>query len=126
MGMYDCVRSEIPLPDGFTGELQTKDLERILAKILIRADGRLMIEERDYEHIPLSERPFPDDPDPLNRLIGSIKSTHRRWRDLDYHGDLRFYGNETTQSGELSVWHQYVARFTYGTLEYIKNEDEDA
>src|SRR5690606_26639742 len=41
MGMFDFVRSEVPLPDGFTGELQTKSLNFTLSTILIRADGHL-------------------------------------------------------------------------------------
>jgi len=45
MGMFDYVRSEIPLPNGFTGDLQTKDFDCIMTTILIRADGRLVKEE---------------------------------------------------------------------------------
>lgn len=59
MGMFDRVRSEIPLPDGFTGELQTKGFDCILTTLLIRADGRLMIKECDWEEVPLEERPNP-------------------------------------------------------------------
>jgi len=119
MGMFDYVRSEIPLPDGFTGELQSKAFDCIMTIILIRADGRLMVEEREFERLP----PCPDDPPPFNRLERR-RPIHRGWKDLNYHGDFRFNGYEAAPSGEDYVPHDYVARFTHGTLEYIKNENE--
>ena len=73
--MFDHVRSEIPLPDGFTGELQSKDFDCILTTILIRADGRLMIEKKDFEQVPLAERPFPNDPH--KSFIGMMRAIHR-------------------------------------------------
>jgi hypothetical protein len=120
MGMFDYVRSEISLPDGFTGDLQSKDLDCAMATILIRADGRLMIEQRDFERAP----PSSDETHPIRRLIGTVTSIHRGWKDMDYHGDFRFYGYESTRLGNADVPHFYVARFTHGTLEYIKNERE--
>lgn len=117
MGMFDYVRSEIPLPDGFTGEMQSKDFDCIMTTILIRADGRLVVEEREFERLP----PCPDDPHLLNRLERR-RPIHKGWKDLDYHGDFRFYGYESAPSGDY-VPHDYVARFTHGTLEYIKNEN---
>ena len=45
---------------------------------------------------------------------------------MEYHGDFGFCGYEPGQAGEPAVWHQYVARFTHGTLDYIRNEDEVA
>lgn len=59
MGMFDNIRCQIPLPDGFTGEMQTKDFDCALGTLLIRADGRLMIEDCDWEDVPLEERPKP-------------------------------------------------------------------
>lgn len=41
MGMFDTVQSEVPLPDGYTGELQTKSFDCVLTTILIRADLKL-------------------------------------------------------------------------------------
>lgn len=109
MGMFDYVHCEVPLPDGYVGEFQTKDFERLLSTILIRADGRLMIEDCDWENVPLKERPYPDVP-----ILGARRAINKRWRDLDFHGDFRFYGS--TEPGD---WHEYLARFTHGYLESI-------
>ncbi|SKC08479.1 hypothetical protein [Sphingopyxis flava] len=106
MGMFDVLRCEIPLPDGFTGEMQTKDFDCTLATLLIRADGRLMIEECDWEDVPLDERPKPDFP-----FVGSCRAINKRWRDLDFHGDFRFYGS----AGDK--WHEYAARFIPNPVE---------
>ena len=83
MGMFDFVRSEVLLPDGFTGELQTKSLHSTLSTILIRADGRLMVEEVEYEKAPFEQGPSRR----RSRLgflsVGRRKSS--RWRDLNFH-----------------------------------------
>ena len=91
-----------------------------MTTILIRADGQLMMEERDFERLP----PSPDEFHPLKRLIGTVTFIHRGWKDLDYHGDFRFYGHESIHVEDGYVPHFYVARFTHGTLEYIKYEKE--
>lgn len=114
MGMFDYVRCDIPLPDGFTGELQTKDFGCVLGVLLIRVDGRLMIQDCEWEEVPPEERS--DLKFPLFRAI------NKRWRDLDFHGDFCFYG-----SGKLDdERHEYVARFSHGTLESINVIPEDA
>jgi hypothetical protein len=47
MGMFDNVQSEVPLPDGYSGYFQTKDFDDpYLENYLIRADGRLVHEQR--------------------------------------------------------------------------------
>lgn len=114
MGMFDYVQSEVPLPDGYTGKLQTKSFDSCLTTILIRADGRLFEKHDEYETVPVSERPFPHDP--KKHLIGSRRLTKENWRDVNFHGDFEFYGSGRGQ-GE---WHAYIARFTHGHLEYIK------
>lgn len=110
MGMFDRVYCEVPLPDGFTGEMQTKDFDCALNTLLIRADGRLMMQECDWKEVPLDERPNPAFPS-----MGSRRAINKRWRDLDFHGEFHFYGSE----GAGGVWHEYVARFTNGALEFI-------
>lgn len=117
MGMFDNIRCEIPLPEGFTGEMQTKDFDCVLGTLLIRADGRLMMEECDWEDMPLAERP-----DPRLPFIGSRRAINRRWRDLDFHGEFRFYGS----GGSRGDWHEYIARFTHGALESIEVAPKDA
>lgn len=89
MGMFDHICCEVPLPDGFTGEMQTKDFDCALGSLLIRADGRLMIEDREWEEVPLEERP-----NHLFPAMGSRRAINKRWRDLDFHGEFRFYGSE--------------------------------
>lgn len=116
MGMFDNIRCEIPLPDGFTGEMQTKDFDCALSTLLIRTDGRLMIEDCDWEDVPLEERP-----DPKLPFIGSRRATNRRWRDLDFHGEFRFYGSGESAGDR----HEYIARFTHGALEFIEVAPKD-
>ncbi|EQB04015.1 hypothetical protein [Sphingobium baderi] len=117
MGMFDHIYCEIPLPDGFTGEMQTKDFDRALGTLLIRADGRLMMEECDWEDVPLEGRP-----DPKLPFIGSRRAINKRWRDLDFHGEFRFYGS----GGFAGDWHEYIACFTHGALEAIHIVPKDA
>ncbi len=77
MGMFDNVHCEVPLPDGYVGEFQTKDFDCFLSTILIRADGRLMIEDCDWEEVPLEERPNSNFP-----MLGATRAINKRWRDL--------------------------------------------
>lgn len=122
MGMFDYVRSEIPLPDGFAGELQSKDFDCSMTIILIRADGRLMVEDSEWEVVPPAERSHPDPTDPLH-WVGSMRTVNRRWRDLDYHGEFQFYGDERNPEGAY-VWHEYTARFTEGNLAWIRCDSD--
>jgi len=48
--MFDMVRFEVSLPDGCTGEWQTKSFDCTLATILITQGGRLLLEEVEYEN----------------------------------------------------------------------------
>jgi hypothetical protein len=66
--MYDIVRCERPLPDGYQGSFQTKDFDCTLALITIRADGRLVQDERPW------------------RDCDANTAT-----DLDFHGWFTFY-----------------------------------
>ena len=109
MGMFDYVHCEVPLPDGYAGEFQTKGFDCFLSTILIRADGRLMIEDCDWKEVPLEERPNPNFP-----MLGALRAINKRWRDLNFHGDFSFYGSR--EPGER---HEYLARFTHGDLEGI-------
>ncbi len=137
MGMFDYVKSEIALPDGFSGELQSKDFGCDMTDIVIRANGRLEIERFEYETTPKEERPYPDaDDDSIMALCGALKRVNRRWEDLNYHGDFCFYGYENVgeqtfvpayegatwghRDGEKR-WHEYVARFTDGNLVSIRD-----
>ena len=111
MGMFDYVRSEVPLPDGFSGELQSKDFDCRMTTVLIRADGRLLIEDSEWEEVPRPERLYSDaEPGSLESIVGLYRTVNRRWRDLEYHGIFNFYG------GGRDDWRQYDAKFTDGNL----------
>jgi len=125
MGMFDYVRCETPLPDGFAGELQSKDFDCRMTEIVIRADGRLEIEDWEHESVPKAERPFPDaEPGSIKALCGMWRRANRRWRDLNFHGDFNFYGSEGRHGTPEYVWHEYIARFTDGRLAYIRDVAE--
>lgn len=107
--MFDRVYSEIPLPDGFSGEMQSKDFDCALGVLLIRGDGRLLIEDCEWQSVPSEEMP-----NPIFPAMGILRAVNKRWRDLNFHGDFCFYGQEPD-----GKWHEYLARFTHGLLEKI-------
>lgn len=140
MGMFDYVTCELPLPDGWGMEndvvgLQSKDFDCEMTTILIRADGRLLIERFEYYSVPKEERPYPDAEGAL-ALCGSLGKKDRRWEDLNFHGDFGFGGLEDLND---DYWvaserhpaggfrqkryrhHDYVARFTDGHLVSIRD-----
>lgn len=49
MGMFDYVRCEVPLPDGYEGELQTKDFDCQMQQCVITMIGRLTVDGVDRE-----------------------------------------------------------------------------
>jgi hypothetical protein len=102
MGMFDNVRCEIPLPDGWDGKgMQTKDLGCTMSTVTITAEGR---------------------------LVGSLREwwweEHKPERDLDFHGDFNFYGSEGQYGTPEYKWHDYVARFTEGRLNWIRSTSD--
>lgn len=115
MGMFDYVKCEAPLPDGWRpkdGLFQTKDFDCDMVVHVITADGRLMLERIDETQIvPKHERPYPNEPDDtlmgMCGMLRSIKSKH----DANFHGVMRFYGG-----GLENDWHEYRAKFTDGQL----------
>ncbi len=104
MGMFDNVRCEVPLPDGWHGRgMQTKDLGCTLSTVTITKEGRLFGDQREW---------WWEKPQPL--------------RDLEFHGDFTFYGNEGQRPGTPEwAWHEYTARFTEGQLVRIICETDD-
>ena len=110
MGMYDNLSCAVPLPDGYTGGgFQTKDLDCILARVEIRADGTLWIERFNQEVVPETERPYPNETGIL-ALVGMLRSVNVRWEQVRLHGILNFY------AGDATTWHEYDAKFTDGKL----------
>jgi hypothetical protein len=122
MGMFDWVRCEVPLPDGFDGPLQTKDFACELGEHVITKDGRLMLAALDrVEEVPKEERPYPDAaPGTLQSFCGIIRSFWKH-EDANFHGIMRFYGLECGR------WHEYNAKFTDGQLvDIVQVSDRDA
>lgn len=119
MGMFDYVRCEVPLPDGFTGELQTKDLQCDLVTHVIREDGMLVVEKIDQRlTVPKNERTYPDAADDsFLALAGSVR-TVKSQHVSDFHGWLNFYG------GSHGDWHEYRAKFTDGHLVKIEQVED--
>lgn len=96
MGMYDDIRFERMMPDGFDGRgksFQTKDFGCDMAMYEVNAEGRLM--------------------QPLNaddEIAGCFGGEVVRWRDTHFHGWLNFY------TFVDDTWHGYTAKFTDGQL----------
>jgi len=96
MGMFDWVKCEASLPDGYSGlSFQTKDFNCDLATITITADGKLMHDGTQAWAPPIEP--------------------HR----LDFHGDFHFY--DYGKDGN----HSYIARFTEGVLTRIRLSYEE-
>lgn len=96
MGLFDEVQCECPLPDPGHQNLlyQTKGLENLLEKYTITCDGRL-----------------------IRHSSGGIFGAGP-YRDIEWpiHADLVIY----TQDADRQ-WVEYIARFTRGQVEWIRN-----
>jgi hypothetical protein len=103
MGLFDYIICEVPLPDGFTGELQSKDLDCYLLTHVITRDGRLLLEHVDRIDYELETR-----------------STSRR--DANFHGALNFYGDCGKREAGTYEWHEYNAKFVHGQLVSIERD----
>lgn len=135
MGMFDYVKVGVPLPDGWQpGELQSKDFDCVMTTVEITPDGRMRIEDFEYEEVPKAERDYPDAPDDsFESIIGSLRKTNRRWRDLNFHGVFNFYGHERVApmknppyfEPDEHCWHEYNAKFTDGLLVEIVQVPDD-
>lgn len=116
MGMFDYIKSEMPLPAEPTPPaiewFQTKDVptgQLYLEKWLIRADGCLVKLGVRYED--RSDKTLPEDD--IMRLAGMMTPVAEPSLDevfSDFHGDLSF-GHYDTNTKE---WWDYIARFTDG------------
>lgn len=107
MGMFDYVRVEVPLPDGWEGPmlLQTKDFDCMMETFEIRQDGTLWVER------------------------GTVSK--RQWQQVEFHGWIHFYGYERIRPAANPPyfdpsehrWHEYKAKFTDGVLVEIVLDD---
>src|SRR5690349_17995411 len=98
MGLFDTIRCEYPLPEArHQGlEFQAKALECAMNHYTINGEGRLI------------------------RHPGGWSSLDR---DVEWpvHGDIRIYTSDETQDPS---WIEYVVRFTYGRVEWIRSLEE--
>jgi len=113
MGMFDYVRVEYPMPQGWQDrEFQTKGTEAMaMDTYVISQEGRLLYE--DYRLEPTDELNFFGLP--------LLRRADKRLVDTEFHGDLRFYDFEIPNDchSELVDWQ---ARFTNGQLDWIRRE----
>lgn len=103
MGMFDTIRCEYPLRDKqFQKEsFQTKSLECLLDEYKITKRGRLV-------------------------LVGSgRRNKSDQIVDTEHHGDIRFYTSVGERDDGSYEWVEYEARFTEGTVKWIKRVDEE-
>ncbi len=115
MGMFDYIKCEVPLPDGWTGELQSKDFDCEMVEHIISKDGRLMLERGHNEEVPRNERPYPDaKPGTLESICGIMRRVPK-YEDANFHGMVNFYGTDGKGG-----WHEYNAKFTDGRLMSIE------
>jgi hypothetical protein len=104
MGMFDEVVFEAELAGlpSNSRHFQTKSLDCCLERYIVTKAGRLCLAGSTF----LDDEPFDVD---AQRHIESV--------DIDFHGDIRLVAVE----GEYA---EYVARFTHGTLEWVRPLDE--
>jgi hypothetical protein len=102
MGMYDEIWFDAELPDvpSACRRFQTKSLDCCLDRYTVTKAGRLCL----TGNVMLDDEP----------VVGAQGETEDV--DLDFHGDIRLLSTEG-DGGE------YVARFTHGTLEWIRPMD---
>ena len=118
MGMFDDITCEKELP-GLTEKIafQTKDTPaQYLEPYAITEAGRLVHILRECHDVPENERPLYgtpefDMPGSMSKLFGSVKWVKIGEEDLNYHGWLNFYGNDS--KGE---WWEFNAKFTDGVM----------
>src|SRR6266404_1726604 len=114
MGMFDYIKTEMPLPDNPTPPdcewFQTKDVPTaalFMEKWIIRSDGKLMKLGVRYE-----DQSDPNAPKgSLESVIGIMTAIPDPSEDKvmeDFHGDLTF-GHYDWKTKE---WWDYTARFT--------------
>ena len=109
MGMYDYFICEMPLPEQprtpQSRTFQTKDLECLLERYTITAEGRLIHHTMRYEEVPPSERPYPE-----FSFIGCMRAVPTGDIDTNFHGMLKFHAYDSRTKESWS----YEAKFTAG------------
>ncbi len=115
MGMFDYIKCEYPLPDGWNGELQTKDFDCEMVTHIITADGRLMLEG-------IIESKFHGIVNFYGSEYHSLNDQPARPKGVSHGPDgVKDY---TTGEPLKHIWHEYNAKFTDGKLVSISVEDD--
>lgn len=125
MGMFDYIRCEVPLPDGFDhdGDLQTKDFDCEMVEHVITKGGRLLLDKGHYEDVPIAERKYPNaEPGTLESMCGIIRRVPRM-EDANFHGEIYFNAGKSHKldskgwcDGKDLEVRYYKAKFTDGNL----------
>ena len=136
--MFNYVLCEVPLPDGYEGEFETKDLEPLhMDRYMIAKSGRLIVTRKIFDE---NERPKDESPD-QDENKNLAMPLLPRWRvieeteDTNFHGIFTFSGNEIIghEPDEnnknilkpIHKYHYYKVKFTDGQLVEIKIMGDD-
>lgn len=117
MGMYDHIRCEYPLPEGWQDRtFQSKSLDCAMDDYTITADGRLIHHTVRWEVVPKEERPHPEAPDDdMLSFFGSMRTVPTGDVEIPYHGDIHFYDWDHAR-GLGKGLRTFTARFTEGRV----------
>lgn len=125
MGMFDSIECDYPLPlplevvdimpDPYSQEFQTKDLENLMDTYILSEEGELLWIKKEYK--------WKDDDDSF--LKGYMEVIKQEIISTNFHGILNFYCyetvyDETTSNNVKDVSIDYIAKFTNGKLENIE------
>lgn len=132
MGMYDEIIVEYPL-EGYeflqNKIFQTKDFDNLMDIYKITKEGRLLLEEVEYEPVPEEKRPYYGteqwDKNPIFQIIGALKRNSLGWKDTNYHGIIRFYTLYKETDDKERRWYEFEAKFTDGNLEKLELVEDD-
>lgn len=97
MGMFDEIRWDAALPEGHPADdriFQTKSLDPCLEQYLVTPDGRLLLVGNGWQDEDLEQ-------------TSDLKGV-----EVQFHGDIRLVS--------VKCHREYLARFTRGTLEWIR------
>jgi hypothetical protein len=105
MSLFDTLRCDYPLPDPEFQErtFHTLNFRCLLDHYCLGTDGRLRQIHRKFYN-------------PQGKPAAYAAASE----DTGYHGDLRFHA-KTTAQGRV----EYQARFTHGTVEWIRRIEEE-
>lgn len=126
MGMFDNVSVNYPLPDaprtiqkeafqtkafgdGFTGGF--------LDNYTVTEEGKLILHKELWETVPEEKRPYygkPEWKNPINQIMGSMKSVPVGDEVVDFHGILNVYVLVA------EIWYEYDFEFTNGKVTDVK------